>query len=226
VIDFHHAMPRIAPLRPMIVLAVPLLAVAVACSNDDDGDSATAAPSEPAATAAVIATEAPTAADADAGADDEATADEDPTDADVVAPDFGSGTGSITLDGETFELAVGPGTGLCRDVFGMIQAAGTVADGRDIEGDFMIPPLDWETYDDGRYEPPSVELKITSTGDDNARWIADAAWAQENGKEGMSQVDAYEKEGLTASGSATFANSWNSEAESVQGTFQVSCADA
>ena len=50
------------------------------------------------------------------------------------ALDFGSGTGSITLAGETFELAVGPGTGLCRDVFGIIQAGGTVTDGRDIQG--------------------------------------------------------------------------------------------
>ena len=84
-----------------------------------------------------------------------------------------------------------------------------MTDGRDIQGEFAIPPLDWESYDDGRYDPPSVELEITSTGDDNARWRADAAWAAENGVEGSSQVDAYEKDGLTASGTATFANAWD-----------------
>jgi len=89
----------------------------------------------------------------------------------------------------------------------------------------MIPPLDWETYADGRYDPPSVELKITSTAEDNARWRADAGWAQENDKAGMSQVDSYQKDGLTASGSAMFANAWNGEAESVQGSFEISCAE-
>lgn len=101
-----------------------------------------------------------------------------------------------------------------------------MADGRDIEGSFMIPPLDWESFDDGRYDPPAVDLEITSTGDDNARWRADAAWAQENDKVGMSQVDSYEKDGLTASGSATFANAWDTEADSVEGTFEISCAEA
>jgi hypothetical protein len=48
--------------------------------------------------------------------------------------------------------------------------------------------------------------------------------AQENDKAGLSQVDSYEKDGLAASGSATFANTWDSEAESVQGSFQISCA--
>jgi hypothetical protein len=112
---------------------------------------------------------------------------------------------------------------LCRDVFDIIQASGQVTDDRDIEGDFMIPPLDWDTYDDGRYDPPSVDLEITSTGADNARWRADAGWAAENGLEGRSQVESYEKDGLTASGTATFANAWNQEAESVAGSFEVSC---
>ena len=73
---------------------------------------------------------------------------------------------------------------------------------------------------------PRSASKISSTGDDNASWRADAAWAQENDKVGMSQVDSYEKDGLTASGSATFANSWDADAESVQGTFEISCAEA
>lgn len=198
-------------------LAVGVMAVAVACSGSDDGGAATEAPTEPAATDVADVTVAPAA---DTEADTEA--DTDPA-ADAGAPDFGSGTGSITLGDETFELVIGPGTGLCRDVFGMIQAGGEVADGRDIEGDISIPPLDWESYDDGRYDPPSVELKITSTGDDNASWVADAGWAAEFDKVGLSQVDSYEKDGSTASGTVTFANAWDPADESVQGSFEVSC---
>lgn len=107
----------------------------------------------------------------------------------------------------------------------IIDAGGEVADDHDIDGELTIPPLDWETYEDGRYDPPAVELQITSTGEDNARWRADAAWAQENDKGGMSQVDAYEKDGLAASGTATFANAWDSETESVQGSFEISCSE-
>ena len=35
-------------------------------------------------------------------------------------------------------------------------------------------------------------------------WVADADWAVANGVEGQSQVDAYQKDGLYAAGSATF----------------------
>jgi hypothetical protein len=207
-----NATPTVSPIRRIGALAAALLVVVVACSGGNDG--ATTAPAEP------EATDAPVASDA-APADDVA-----PAASAVAALDFGSGTGSITLGDETFELAVGPGTGVCRDVFDIIQASGQVADGRDIQGDFEIPPLDWESYTDGRYDAPSVELEITSTGDDNADWRADAAWAEENGKVGQSQVDSYEKDGLTATGSATFANAWNPDDESVQGTFQISCSES
>ncbi len=229
-IDIRFAMLAIGSLRRLSVLAAALLTVAVACSNGDDAGAATAALGDATATGAPAATDSP-AADAgtepDAGSEPTA-GDTAPTDAveaaaTAAALDFGSGSGSITLGEETFEFAIGPGAGLCRDVFGIIQAGGTVADGRDIEGQFMVPPLDWETYTDGRYDPPSVELKITSTGEDNARWRADAGWAQENDKDGLSQVDSYEKDGLTASGSATFANAWDSDTESVEGTFEISC---
>jgi hypothetical protein len=223
VIDIHSATPTIGSLRRLSVLAATLVIVVVACSGGDDSDTAAAAAAEPAAS------DAPASTDASAEGDDEATATDAPAEGDVDAPaalDFGSGTGSITLGDETFELAIGPGTGSCRDVFGIIQAGGQVSDGRDIKGGFMISPLDWEAYADGRYDPPAVDLEITSTGPDNGRWRADAAWAEENDKVGMSQVDSYEMDGLTASGTATFANSWDSEAESVEGSFQISCAEA
>lgn len=215
-IDIHLATPTFRTLRRVSVWGVVVMTVVVACSGADDGGGATTAPSEPDAPAADAATAAPAT---------DATPDVEPSAGDATALDFGSGTGSITLDGETFELAIGPGTGLCRDVFDIIQAGGEVTDGRDVKGDFMIPPLDWESYADGRYDPPSVELEISSTGDDNADWRADAGWAAENDRVGMSQVDSYEKDGLTASGSATFANAWDPSDASVQGTFEISCAE-
>lgn len=213
-LDIRSTIPEAGAWRPLSVLAVAVMTIVVACSDGESATVATAAPTD------ADAVEEPAAEDAqvDASPADEAGADE-------AGPelDFGSGTGSITLGDETFELAIGPGTGLCRDVFGIIQAGGQVTDGRDIQGDFAIPPLDWESYDDGRYDPPSVELEITSTGDDNARWRADAGWAAENGLEGSSQVDSYEKDGLTASGTATFANAWNPDDEAIQGSFEISC---
>lgn len=216
--DIRFLLPTGRSLARLGVLTVALLAVAVACSDSGDGGAATAAPAQPASS------DAPAADDGtvDATAPTEVIEDAAST---AIVLDFGSGSGSITLGGETFELAIGPGTGLCRDVFDIIQASGQVTDGRDIEGEFMIPPLDWETYDDGRYDPPSVGLEITSTGDDNARWRADADWATESGIEGRSQVDSYEKDGLTASGTATFANAWNTDAESMEGSFEVSCVE-
>lgn len=213
-IDVRSALPAGGSWRRLVVLAPALLVVAVACS--DDSSAATEAP----ATEAPVATEAPTATEVPA-----ATGAPEAAASAASALDFGSGSGSITLGEETFEFTIGPGAGLCRDVFGIIQAGGSVAGDRDIEGQFSIPPEDWESFEDGRYDPPSVELEITSTGDDNARWIADASWAQEFDKVGMSQVDSYEKDGQTASGTATFANSWDPTDASVQGSFEISCAE-
>lgn len=223
-IGIRSAMPGVGSLLRLSVLAGALLAIAVACASGDDG-AATAAPAGPAATEASAATEAPTADAGTGGESDNEPTEGDAAQTDTAALAFGSGAGSITLGEETFEFAIAPGAGLCRDVFGIIQAGGKVAGDRDIEGQFSIPPLDWETYTDGRYDPPSVDLEITSTGEDNARWRADAGWAQENDKVGMSQVDSYQKDGLSASGSATFANAWNSDSESVQGSFEISCSE-
>ena len=138
-IHIRSAMPAVGSLRQLSVLAAALLTVAVACSNGDDDGAATAAPAEPAATEAPAATDVATAdAGTEAEAGSEPTAgDAAPTDAVAAAAsaaaalDFGSGSGSITLGEETFEFAIGPGAGLCRDVFGIIAAGGKVADDRD-----------------------------------------------------------------------------------------------
>ena len=87
-----------------------------------------------------------------------------------------------------------------------------------------IPPADWESYSDGRYDPPAV---IVEDDDLNTRWIADPNrvellpdWPPE------SKVDSYEKEGNAASGSANFVDDYALEAvESVSGTFEVACEE-
>lgn len=64
-----------------------------------------------------------------------------------------------------------------------------------------IPPADWATYTDGRYDPPKLEVEDEAA---DIVWIASEEWAATNGIEGSSQIDSYEIEGLTASGTATF----------------------
>lgn len=187
----------------------------VACGGDD-GDGATAAP-------AAEATNAPAADVTDAPLEQAVDAFEN--------LDFGDGTASVTLGGETIEFSLGTGedadgnprVGACREVFGILQVAGWAADGRDIQLDAMIPPVDWETFDDGRYDPASVEVEIA---EGNQQLIADAQRAEERGWEGSAVTD-FENDGTTASGSASFYDSFafgDEPPDLVEGTFTFSCA--
>jgi hypothetical protein len=148
--------------------------------------------------------------------------------------DFGSGGAIVTIGDERYEFSMATETigtttflGICQEIFGLIQADGHASDGRAINVSFMIPPIDWDSYADGRYDPPSIVVDID---DPYARWVADAAWAAANGMEGQSQVDTYEKDGLYAAGSATFfeegAQFRDLPGVPVQGTFEVRCTDA
>jgi hypothetical protein len=148
--------------------------------------------------------------------------------------DFGAGAAVVTIGDERYEFSMATETigstaylAVCRDVFGILQADGHVTDGRAITVGFEIPPLDWDTFDEGRYSPPRIVVEID---DPYARWVADADWASANGVEGQSQVDAYEKDGLYASGSATFFEEGTLFQDPlgmpVEGAFEVRCADA
>jgi hypothetical protein len=147
--------------------------------------------------------------------------------------DFGSGAAVVTIGDERYEFSMATETigsttyfGVCRELFGLIQAAGHVT-GRAITVGIEIPPVDWDSYEDQRYDPPSIEVDID---DPYATWVADADWAAANGVEGQSQVDAYQKDGLYAAGSATFFEAGalfqDPPGAPVQGTFEVRCADA
>jgi hypothetical protein len=147
--------------------------------------------------------------------------------------DFGAGAAVVTIGDQRYEFSMATETigsttyvAICREVFGLIQADGHASDGRAITVDLMIPPVDWDSYEDGRYDPPRIVVDID---DPYARWIADADWAAANGVEGQSQVDAYVKDGLYATGSATFfeegALFQDPPGVPVEGAFEVRCAD-
>lgn len=147
--------------------------------------------------------------------------------------DFGSGAAVVTIGDQRYEFSMATETigstaylGVCRELFGLIQAEGHATDGRAITVGMMIPPVDWDSYEDARYEPPRIVVDID---DPYARWVADADWASANGVEGQSQVDVYQKEGLHAAGSATFfeegALFQDPMGVPVEGAFEVRCAD-
>lgn len=147
--------------------------------------------------------------------------------------DFGSGAAVVTIGDERYEFSMATETigsttylGVCQELFGLIQAEGHATDGRAMTVGIMIPPVDWDSYEDARYDPPRIVVDID---DPYARWVADADWAAANGVEGQSQVDVYQKEGLHAAGSATFfeegALFQDPPGVPVQGAFEVRCAD-
>lgn len=204
-----------------------------ACGGDDDDDS----PGEGAATSA-------DAANGDGGSGDDASSDDASSDDDAEddgddsgLPSFGDGgTAVIVVDGERYEailsnrtVAGTPQLGFCRDIFDALQIFGyaDTDDGGVAEVTMWIPPTDWETYDDDRYDPPSVELEIM---DSDGRTVSTLVADQDNTSyTGNSQVDDYELDGTTATGTVTFTNQTlairGENPEPVQGTFEVNCGE-
>lgn len=204
-------------------LLFSLLLVLAACGTDD-GDDAT----EEAVEATVEATNA-TEADDSGGTDDSGSnvftdSDEDgvPDAIEELASETGGAT--VTIGDETFEFSFA-GTltidettyiGRCESFFGMILGSGFAADGRDITVDMEIPPVDWETYEDERFDPPAIEVEDAAS---NASWVADQGDESTPG----GGIGEYEQEGVTASGAATFINQWATDSEPVEGTFELDC---
>ncbi len=138
---------------------------------------------------------------------------------------FGTGTAKVTIGDKTYEFDLTSGFVVCQNVFDAIQVSGPAKDDDNVTLDMWIPPTNWDTYDDNRYDPPRVEVTDDSTNED---WVADpnSSYQIDAGK---SQVDSYEKDGLTASGSATFVDAYltftGGDPQPVQGSFEVSCAE-
>ena len=202
----------------LLTILVLLLAAVVACSGDDDDDADDGSSDAPTTTEAASNDDS---GDSDDG--DDASSDDAMDDLDEI--DFGDGLVVVTIGEERFEFDLNDGFNACRDVFGGLQFGGAGTDGRDSQLTGWIPPADWESYDDGRYDPPAIEVENKET---NQQWIADAARAEESGiPAGSSQVDSFEIDGLRASGTATFIDTFSLEdpAPVVQGTFEIACTE-
>jgi hypothetical protein len=166
-------------------------------------------------------------------AQDDAEAAAEAAQAALEGLDFGTGSASIELDGELYEFSTAVETaesilylGACQSVFGIVVANLTLADGGDATVDMQIPPVDWDTYDDGRYSPARIEIRINQP---YQSWVADSEWASVNGVDGQSQVDTFERDGTSATGTATFLEQTAFFADPVsvpvQGTFEVRCKE-
>lgn len=226
--------------RLNVLVAVSALALAACGGGDDDSSD------EPADEPAVSAVSEPDAesdadadADADAGTDGETGEDESSegdgsTAEDLIADlDFGDGLARVTVGDTQYEFALGGtsevgGTtyiGVCQTLFGLIAGGGYDSAGGDVTIEFEIPPPDWETYDDGRFDgsAPRIEIEM---GDDGG-WIADL---ESGAPAGSSQIDEWQSDGQRASGTATFIElaPWGQPVEGgqvVSGTFELGCGD-
>ena len=194
---------------------MPLLVAGLsACGGDDDDSNGDASPA--------------TGGSADDGnaSDNSADNGDGATDSgNSGAFNFGAGKAVVTIGDTTFEFDLKTGSAVCRDVFGGLQVSGKSSDDENVKLDMWIPPTNWDTYDDNRYDPPSVEVEDDT---ENKDWVAD----QNSGYQieaGKGQVDSYEKDGLKASGKATFTDVYallgGGSAETIQGTFEVSCEE-
>lgn len=200
------------------VIVLPL----AACGGDDDTtEPATDSTTEPADNAPADQADADEAQDA---VDPAENAAQDAAEGDTPNPDdfdFGTGIARVTIGDTAYEFDLTTGFTVCQDVFGGLQVAGNNASG-DANVDMWIPPADWESYTDGRYDPPAIIVEDDTL---NARWIADPKrvdlipeWPPE------SKVDGYSKDGNAATGSATFVDDYAiDDIEPVEGTFEVAC---
>ncbi|NNE95147.1 MAG: hypothetical protein HKN24_03885 [Acidimicrobiales bacterium] len=193
-----------------------------ACGGDDEETETTTD-----STTTLVADAEPDdsgAGDADATTDTAESAAEDVPEEDAQDAgdfDFGTGVARVTIGDTSYEFDLTTGFTVCQDIFGGLQVAGNDASG-DANVEMWIPPTDWETYTDGRYDPPSIIVEDDTL---NVRWIADSNrvelipdWPA------ASNVDSYTKDGNASTGTATFVDDYSfSEGEPVAGTFEVAC---
>lgn len=208
----------------LAALAAVLLLVAVGC-GDDDGSTADGADGD-------------TATD-DTATDDSATDDDagDTVEDLIDDLDFGDGTARVTIGDTDYEFALGgsesaDGTtfiGTCQELFGLLNGNGFVPGDPETTIEFDIPPPDWESYEDGRYESsePRIEIEL---GDDGG-WAADLTLAESRPEmEGQSQLDDWTLDGSVAVGTATFIEMepFSAPVEGatpVSGSFEIGCAE-
>jgi hypothetical protein len=105
-------------------------------------------------------------------------------------------------------------------------AMGATSVGGDPQLNIDLPPLDWETSDEG-WDAPSIRI----SGDDpyfDMQAGGDTMAADERVEPGSSQVDSFDSDGYRASGEATFIDATavmvSEDPEPITGTFEVTCA--
>lgn len=239
--------------RPVVLMLAVSLA-AMGCGGEQDGaddevataeaestepadtvdaavDSADPAPADPAPAESAGAPSDDTAADGDL--DDEVQELLDDL-------DFGDGGARVVLGDRTYEFTFGgnspvvDGTtylGSCQTLFGAIAGTGyELQDDGVVTIEFELPPEDWESYEDGRFDTTTPRIKIEDIATEEA-WIADMTFADLYPEvAGVSQVDEWVLDSATASGAATFTaiQPWSAPVEGtepLQGTFELGCAN-
>lgn len=147
--------------------------------------------------------------------------------------DFGSGTAVVELAGERYEFDMSSRqigedifVGMCRGIFGMIQASGHVTDERAITVEMELPPVDWEAKPEYGFDPPSIALEDTDSG---VIWVADPTYTELLGTEVVnpSLVVLTENDGLIATGTAVFVDGQalgrGEAVEPLEGVWEVRC---
>ncbi|MEQ8717683.1 MAG: hypothetical protein RIE08_08735 [Acidimicrobiales bacterium] len=214
--------------RRLFIVLVVVAMIAAACGGGDDETSA--------------------ASDDGAGSDDGAPASDDgaPSGDDAAASDDGGGDGDgvrsldLVPDGATDIIGNPAGQGFvelagtrydfvldaaCQQIFGAVQAAGGAADGSESRVDAFIPPENWETFDDDRFDPPEVSIEI---GDQE--WIAELGANEQVGTAYRdltpeeSSVTSFTNDGSFTEGEGIFFRRFNSgDIETAQGSFAFYC---
>ncbi len=222
-------------------------ALVLGACGDEDGDPdgqaavAEAEGTEDVGTAEGSSEADPVSTEEDVGSDD---AEADAGDGDELQElldelDFGDGGARVVLDGATYEFTLGGNSGeidgktylgICQQLFGAITGAGyDTRDGRVLTVEFDIPPVDWESYEDGRFETVTPRIKVEEVATETA-WVADMALADTYAQvAGSSQIDEWASDGTVASGTATFIEiePYGEPVEGaapLQGTFELACA--
>lgn len=228
-----------------LVLLVAVLLVG-ACGEEGDGAAGQAAVADPESSDAAEAADEPTEPDSTApeGAPEEGgTADgglDDEVEGLLDDLDFGDGGARVVLGDRTYEFTLGGNSpevdgktylGICQTLFGAIAGAGyQIEDDEVATIEFDLPPEDWESYEDGRFDTVTPRVKIEDVATEET-WVADLMLADGFPEiAGSSQIDEWVTDGTTASGTATFIaihpyGAPVEGAEPSQGSFELGCAD-
>ncbi|GBE24005.1 hypothetical protein BMS3Bbin02_00270 [bacterium BMS3Bbin02] len=175
-----------------------------------------------------------TGSNAGTGAEDAPSADPDESENPSDQSGVGEAMAVVTVGDTRYEFARNETEGylyVCSNLVGGVQAflydVLYDVDVRPIVVEIWIPPEDWDTYTDGRFDPPRIAI----TDDLNVNnWLADIAFQEANPGTfvaGSTQVDDFVNDGFRASGTATFLpirpGRMPEGAQPVQGTFEIQC---